>query len=105
MKEIKAFKSALDKASNDAAHFMTAHLRAETHASGWPTNVTRSMRVVHNKGSFEVHASDSHKNAIHNLEYGTPDERPTAAMRRYSNRTQQAEKFFVGRLSKIFGEV
>ena len=100
MKEIKAFKDALHKASNETSHYLTAHLRAETHASGWPTKITRGMRVVHDNGTFGIHHADSHKDQVHDLEYGTPDDRPTAAMRRFSNRTKEAEKFLVNRLMK-----
>lgn len=105
MKEIKAFKDALEKASNDTAHYMTAHLRAETKASGWPDHITGGMRVSHNNGTFGVHYGDSHKDQVHDLEYGTPDRRPTAAIRRFSNRTREAEKFLVQRLFKGIGDL
>jgi hypothetical protein len=32
-----------------------------------------------------------------NLEYGTPGQQPTAAIRRFNNRQEEAEKFLVGR--------
>lgn len=105
MKEIKAFKDALHKASNDASHYMTAQLRSEAAASGWPKEVTRSMRIVHKDGSFDVHTTKKHKNAVMDLEYGTPESQPTAAIRRYGNRTHQAEEYLVKRMSKIMGEI
>ena len=105
MKEIKAFKDALHHASNETAHYMTAHLRSEAHASGWPSHIIRNMHVSHEAGSFDVHVHDDHKNHAHELEYGTPDSRPTAAVRRFSNRTTEAEKFLVGRMSQMLGKL
>jgi hypothetical protein len=37
------------------------------------------------------------------LEYGTPDTRPTAAVRKYSNNTQDAENAFITGLEKELG--
>lgn len=105
MKEIKAFKDALNRASSDASHFLTAHLRSEAHASGWPSDVTRRMSVSHNNGSFDVNVHEKHLNRALDLEYGTPDTQPTAAIRRFSNRTQEAEHFIVGRMSKMLGDL
>lgn len=104
MKEIQDFRNAIHQASNETAHLMTAHLRSEAHASGWPSEVSRRIKVTHNNGSFDVHAHESVEAHVHDLEYGTPDHRPTAAIRRYSNRTNEAEHFLVGRISKILGE-
>jgi hypothetical protein len=39
------------------------------------------------------------------LEYGTPNTQPTAAVRRFKNRQDEAEHFFVGRLEKHFGDL
>lgn len=105
MKEIEAFYSALTKASHETSHFMTAHLRAEAHASGWPTHVTRNLSVKFGEEGFETHVHDAHKADAQNLEYGTPGTEPTAAIRRFGNRTQEAEKFLLGRLSHHVGDL
>jgi hypothetical protein len=105
MKEIHAFKSALHQASHETSHFMTAHIRAEAHASGWPSEVTRGLHVKYGENGYQAHVHDSHKEIAHNLEYGTPDTQPTAAVRRYANRTHEAETFLVGRMSKILGNL
>jgi hypothetical protein len=39
------------------------------------------------------------------LEYGTPDTQPTAAIRRFKNRQQESEHFFVNRLEQHFGDL
>lgn len=105
MKEIKAFKDALHHASNEAAHFMTAHLRSEAHASGWPSDVFRKMHVSHSNGSFDVHVDEKHLDRALDLEYGTPDTQPTAAIRRFANRTAGAENLITGRMSQILGDL
>ena len=105
MKEIQAFHSALKHATNDASRYMTSHLRSEAHASGWPSHITRNMKVTHGADGFQAHVHDSHKAEAEDLEYGTPSTQPTAAVRRFANRTQEAEKFLVGRMSKMLGEL
>jgi hypothetical protein len=105
MKEIEAFHSALTKASHETSHFMSSHLRAEASESGWPSGITNRMNVRYGNEGFEAHVHDAHYNAAHGLEYGTPDTQPTAAVRRFGNRTQEAEKFLLGRLSTHLGDL
>ena len=105
MKEIQAFHSALTKASHETSRMMSAQLRNEAHASGWPKEVTRTMRVKYGKEGFETHVHDAHHATAENLEYGTPSTQPTAAVRRFANRTQEAETFLHGRLSHHLGEL
>lgn len=102
MKEIKAFKSAIQRASHETSGYMTSHLRAEAHASGWPSHVVDSLHVSYGKEGFNVHTP--HKETTMDLEYGTPTQRPTAAIRRSANRTTEAEAFLVKRLGKIVGK-
>lgn len=105
MKEIKAFKDALNSASNDAAHYMTAQLRSEAKASGWPSDVTTSMRIKHTNGSFDVQIPEKYHSRVFDLEYGTPDRQPTAAIRRFANRTDESEHFLLGRMSRTIGDL
>jgi hypothetical protein len=105
MKEIHAFKSALTKASHETSHMMSAHLQNEAHASGWPSHVASNLHVSYGKDGFQAHIHDSHKSEAMDLEYGTPSQRPTAAVRRSINRTQEADKFLVGRMSKMLGNL
>ena len=82
---------------------MGAHLRIEARKSGWPEEVIRHLSVQHKDGSFNVHAHESHKNQVLNLEYGTPSTQPTAAIRRFGNRTASAESFLVRRTMRHLG--
>lgn len=96
------YESAVNAASRESARYMSALMRTEARASGWPEKVVRSIQV---DNSFNVRVSKEHHALAMNLEYGTPDTQPTAAMRRMANRTSQVEHFFVRRLSSLAGGV
>lgn len=103
MTYFKKAKQSLHKASLETTRLMGAQLRAETRASGWPEHIVRGMHVKYDDGQFVVHSHPEHKDDVLNLEYGTPDSQPTAAIRRYANRTSEAEKFLLGRTSVHLG--
>jgi len=94
---LKKAKESLTKASVETTRFMGAHLRSEARASGWPEKIVKHLHVRHDNGSFTVHGNPAHKVQILDLEYGTPDTQPTAAIRRFNNRQTEAEKFLVNR--------
>ena len=98
------YNSAIHKASLDTTRLMSAHLRTEAQNSGWPDPVVRNLHVRYSDGEFNVYGHKNHTKDIQNLEYGTPSSHPTAALRRFANRTTQAETFFVSRLSQHLGE-
>ena len=103
MKEFDAFHSALEKASHETSRVMTHQLKSEAHASGWPSHVVRKMSVKYGEEGFEAHVHDSHEAIAKDHEYGTPSIKTTAAVRRTANRTQEAEKFLLGRISHHLG--
>jgi len=84
---------------------MSARLRSEAQASGWPSDVSRTLRVTHGKDGFEAHVAKNKYEKAMDLEYGTPSTQPTAAVRRFKNRQEEAEHFFLGRLEKHFGDL
>lgn len=96
-------KSAIRKASIETSHFMGAHVRKAAKDSGWPDHLSRTLNVSYTKGGFSIHAPKHLHGEIGDLEYGTPSQLPTAAMHRAANRTQEAERFFVKRLSQHLG--
>ena len=99
----KRIDQAFAKAGHDTAQFLSAHLQAEAHNSGWPSHVVKSLKVSHEKGSFSASVHDDHLAEALDWEYGTPDHRPTAAVRRTANNTREAEKFFASRFMKHVG--
>ena len=97
MTYLKKAKESLNRASVETTRFMGAHLRSEARASGWPEKIVKHLHVRHSGGAFTVHGNPKHKAEIENLEYGTPDTQPTAALRRFNNRQTEAEKFLLAR--------
>lgn len=96
------YENAVRKASLESSKYMAALMRTEARASGWPDHIVRSIHV---DKSFNVMVNKKHHEDAMNLEYGTPDTQPTAALRRMANRTGQVEHFFVRRLSSLAGGV
>lgn len=92
--------NSIDKASKETTRLLSAHLRTEARKSGWPQSVVRNLSVNHDNDGFSVHVHEDHHSTAQNLEYGTPDTQPTAAIRRFSNRTRNAEGYFVHQLMK-----
>ena len=91
--------SAIHKASLETSRFVSAHLRSEAHASNWPAHVTNSLHATYNKDEgFEAKVHSSHHAEALDHEYGTTSRQPSAAVRRVSNRTSEAETFFAGRV-------
>jgi hypothetical protein len=103
VKLVHNVKASLHKASHDTARFMSAHLRSEARASGWPDHLVSSLHVRHNSGSFTVHAHPSSRADVMDMEYGTTSIQPTAAIRRFNNDQKEAEQFLIGRLGHHMG--
>ena len=103
MTYFKEIKDSIHKASVETTRFMSAHLRSEARKSGWPEDIVRHLSVKHSDGAFTVHSHESHRADVLNLEYGTPSTQPTAAIRRFKNRTSHAEKFLVNRAMSHLG--
>ena len=95
MKYLEQVKKSLHTASHDTSRLMSAKLRTEALASGWPAHIARSLHVRYNEGNFTVHTHPTYKDHVLDLEYGTPSTSPTAAIRRFKNRQYEAEKFLV----------
>lgn len=99
----KEFTRALKRASIDASRHMTAGLRKEARASGWPRHIVNSMRLNYIGGNLSLHVHGDHASEAMDYEYGTPERQPTAAVRRFLNRTQPSEQFFLNRTVKHLG--
>lgn len=91
---------ALNKASHETTRLLSAHLRTEARKSGWSNDVVNSMNVTYGKDGFNSHVSSKHYEIAQDFEYGTPDTQPTAAVRRFNNRTAEAQHFLINRLHK-----
>lgn len=102
---MKHIHSAIEEAAKHTSRYMTGQLRKEAKASGWPRHIVGNMGVTYDDKRFQVHVHDRHFEEAQRLEYGTEHDRPTAAIRRSTNRTQDADKFFTSTFRKIVGEL
>jgi hypothetical protein len=80
VRQITKLKPAFIKAARQTAQFMTLELRNETRASGW---------------NLSINIPAKYKPLADNWEFGTPNRQPTGAIRRFSNRPEEAEKFLL----------
>jgi hypothetical protein len=92
--------SAIKSASIETTRLMSARLRSEARASGWPEHVVRSLHVSHGEDGFAAHVNERHHAETLDHEYGTPSTQPSPAIRRSTARTSEAESFLIGRLFK-----
>lgn len=93
-----SINKAIQRASQETTRYLSAQLRSEARASGWPSDVSNSLYVSYGKNGFSSHVAKKHYEKAMDLEYGTPDTQPTAALRRLNNRTEQASQFLVNRI-------
>lgn len=99
----KEFKRAIQKASIDASRYMSVGLRREARASGWPRHIVNSLRMNYSRNGFDVSVHNDYHDSAMDYEYGNTEMRPTAAIRRFVNRSQESEAFFLNRAAKHMG--
>ena len=96
--------TAVHHAARDTTRYMSAQLRAEAKASGWPSKIISGLHVRYTSNDgFTAHVHPSHFDEAQDLEYGTPGQRPTYSIRRFSNRMSESEEFLTSRLFARLG--
>jgi len=85
----------------EAARSMTYDLRNSAIEHGWHPDIANSIHITHNGSEFKVHVPKKHKQTVHELEYGTETQRPTAVLRKFNNRPEYMEKAFLKSLSRL----
>ena len=96
---------ALARAGNRSSRRMTSSLRRSAYESGWPSEVTRSLTVVHDGGSYSVSYPDHMANAVDQFEYGTQSRPPTAVLRKHMSRINEHDDAFHADLGKYLDGV
>jgi hypothetical protein len=91
----------LPQAAAEAARSMTYDLRNSALDHGWHPEVANSLYIVHDGSEFKVHVPKKHKQTVHELEYGTETQRPTAVLRKFNNRPEYMEKALLKSLSRL----
>lgn len=95
------FRQVLHQAARDTADVLTAQLRSECMASGWPPQVANRMSVKYTGNKLVVDIPESIKSEADNLEYGSPSVQLTAAIRRFGNRPEMGEAFLLKRAKQL----
>ena len=98
---MKHVLKAFPQAAAEAARSMTFDIRKSALDHGWHPEVANSLFITHDGSSFRVHVPDQHKRTVHELEYGTETQRPTAVIRKFNNRPEFMEKALLKSLSRI----
>lgn len=91
------YAEAVKQAISQTAPVMTGQLRKSARQMGWPARVTRSLRVSGTDTGFQWTGPEE----AMDWEYGTVDRPPAPAIRRYMNRTQDAEKALLANVEAI----
>lgn len=97
------WKTALKAAGADTAKLMTTQLREDMLSSGWDSRLVSKIRVRFVNNKFDISIPDKFKDAVSSLEYGSSSTPPSAVLRKFSNRTQEAEKFLSQRAVAYMG--
>lgn len=97
------YASVIARAGQETAKMMTARLRAEAESSGLASAAANSINVKFSKGSFTIHVPQKHKEAVDSHQYGSSTSQPNRFIHRFANRTEEAEKFLLTRISKMLG--
>lgn len=96
---MKSFIDSLDKASKDAARHMQRDLRRQARAHGWNSDVIKNTFVEYDGETYKVKVPGSHADQAFVHEFGSPESRPTATIRKYDN-SNGAERALYKSMSK-----
>ena len=73
--------SLLNSKALNGSEEMTAALRERAMDSGWPTDIASQISVEFDGSSLYFNIPDSIAETVYELEYGTPNRRPTSVLR------------------------
>jgi hypothetical protein len=87
------WKTALKAAGTETAQFMTSQVREDLLAEGLDSRMVAKVRDSFLNNKFELKMPPKVDKAIKELEFGSSTKPPSAVLRKFANRTQEAEKF------------
>ena len=100
---MKKLVSSARKAAKNAANLMTFDLQKNAINNGWSEDVAYATKVVFKNDKYQVSVSNKLNSQALDLEYGTTRSRPTAAIRKFANNTDDAQDSIVRALEKELG--
>ena len=87
------WKTALKAAGSETAQFMTTQIREDLLAEGLDARMVAKVRYRFFNNKFEIKMPKKVDKAVKELEFGSSTKPPSAVLRKFANRTQEAEKF------------
>lgn len=100
---VKKLEDAAAQAALDVAEFITQDLQASANQHGWDSEAVKKTRVVYTGKAYDLSVAPEVEHRVMNFEYGTEVTPPTAVVRKYSNNTKKAERFFIQSMEKQLG--
>jgi hypothetical protein len=102
---MKHIIDAIHSAAADTAEYITHDLRQTARKSGWGKDVVNNTHVHYGEKGFVAKVGGEHRDAAFVHEYGDEDHPPTAVLRRYANKSPNAEAAFIKNLQKKLEEL
>jgi hypothetical protein len=79
---------------------LTSQLRQSAHGHGWPVELSSSLNVGFSNNSFRIEHPEELKSHIQDWEYGNERRRPTAVLRKFSNRLDSSAHSHLNKAGK-----
>ena len=100
---MKKLADSVRKAAYEASSLLTSNVQSMAAQSNWDEDVTNSTQVMFDGSGYQVAVNSDLKSRAMDLEYGTPSRRPTAVLRKSSNRTQEIEEMIIKSVERELG--
>lgn len=100
---MKKLADAARKAAFKASSLITSDVQSLAVQSGWDGEVASNTLVMFDGSGFKVEVPSDLESAAMNYEYGTTSSRPTAVLRKISNRAEKIEATIVSAAEKELG--
>jgi hypothetical protein len=97
---VSQYSEVVLKAVKDSEGRLTRSLRKFVREAGWPIEGAQGIRV--NSEGAEIFVESNSETAL-NLEYGDGENRPSAAVRQFANRTEEAEAVLIRQAMERLG--
>lgn len=97
---MKALKEAAIKAAHSTAESATHAFKQHALQHGWDRDVVANTHIAYEDGKFGVKVHPDYQDRAHIHEYGDEQTPPTAAIRKFFNRSENTSIPFMAELQK-----
>ncbi len=100
-----SFENRLHNASRNAAQALTRDLRNYLVSLGWPPQAASAVSIDYEMNDFKIDISGQYADDAKLFEYGSQVVRPTAAIRKFFNRSENIHDRYFSLVEKELGEL